>query len=31
MTIDTRLAEIRARVENATPGPWENDETDPGV
>ena len=22
MTIDTRLAEIRARVENATPGPW---------
>ena len=23
MTIDTRLAEIRARVENATPGPWE--------
>lgn len=25
MTIDTRLAEIRARVENATPGPWEWD------
>ena len=23
MTIETRLAEIRARVENATPGPWE--------
>ena len=23
MTIDTRLAEIRARVENATPGPWD--------
>ncbi|WP_431862711.1 hypothetical protein [Micrococcus terreus] len=22
MTIDTRLAEIRARVETATPGPW---------
>ena len=22
MTIDTRLAEIRARAENATPGPW---------
>ena len=23
--IDTRLAEIRARAENATPGPWESD------
>ena len=31
MTIESRLAEIRARVESATPGPWENDETDPGV
>ena len=31
MTIETRLAEIRARVDAATEGPWENDETDPGV
>ena len=31
MTREEALAEIRARVEAATEGPWENDETDPGV